>query len=176
MLISQTAHYALRAVYYLTTTADDKWHLTKEVAKETKIPAPYLARIMSTLAKRGILQSRTGMGGGFRVGKESLKYDLYDIVSQFDNLDNIKECVFGFDDCCEDGKCDLHKPWNDLKDQLIKILKSVTLRAMRKSFKHFRLWLTCCPHAFSNLPILQNQIRAGYITFTFVRKIPVLIN
>ena len=139
MLISQTAHYALRAVYYLATSEDDKWHLTKEVAKETEIPAPYLARIMSTLAKRGILQSRTGMGGGFRVGKENQKYNLYDIVSQFDNLDNIKECVFGFNECCEHGRCDLHKPWNDLKKRLISILKSVSLKEMRKSFKNFEL-------------------------------------
>jgi len=139
MLISQTAHYALRAVYYLATNGDDKWHLTKEVAKATNIPAPYLARIMSTLAKRGILQSRTGMGGGFKVGKESLKYDLYDIVSQFDNLENIKDCVFGLNNCCEDGECELHKPWNDLKSQLINLLKSVSLKDMQKSFKHFEL-------------------------------------
>ncbi len=139
MLISQTAHYALRAVYYLATSEDDKWHLTKEVARETEIPAPYLARIMSALAKRGILQSRTGMGGGFRVGKNSLKFNLYDIVSQFDNLDNIKDCIFGLSDCCEDHQCELHKPWNDLKEQLINLLKSVSIKKMRTSFEHFKM-------------------------------------
>ena len=68
MLLSQTAHYALRAVFFLVTHDDAEWHLTKDIAKTTKIPAPYLARILSTLAKRGILKSRTGMGGGFRIG------------------------------------------------------------------------------------------------------------
>ena len=137
MLISQTAHYALRAVYYLATNSDDKWHLTKDIAGITKIPAPYLARIMSTLAKRGILQSRTGMGGGFNIGNSGLKYNLHDVVSQFDNLDAIKDCVFGFTVCCDSSKCSLHNPWNDMKSQLIEALKTTTLDDMRNKFQHF---------------------------------------
>ena len=137
MLLSQTAHYALRAVYYLATNEDNKWHLTKDVAEITKIPAPYLARIMSTLAKRGILKSRTGMGGGFSIGIDSHKFNLYDVVSQFDNLDNIKDCVFGFINCCDDGECSLHKAWNDAKSRLIDALKSTSLNDMKTSFQHF---------------------------------------
>jgi Rrf2 family protein len=133
MLLSQTAQYALRAVYYLVSDGDDKWHLTKDVAEITKIPAPYLARIMSTLAKRGILQSRTGMGGGFKIGKEGLKNNLYDIVSQFDNLENITDCIFGFDTCCEGKYCILHESWFNLKNQLIEMLKLSTLQDISNS-------------------------------------------
>jgi Rrf2 family protein len=137
MLLSQTAHYALRAVYYLLTANSDDWHLTKDIAVRTKIPAPYLARILSTLAKRGILQSRTGMGGGFRVGEDRLQTTLYDVVFQFDNLDNIQDCIFGFIECCENDQCLLHKPWLHLKDQLIVLLKSTTLKNLKEHHKFF---------------------------------------
>jgi Rrf2 family protein len=136
MIFSQTSQYALRAVYYLITAGDDKWHLTKDVAEATKIPGPYLARVMSTLAKRGILKSRTGMGGGFRITEEGLKHNLYDVVSQFDNLDDMRDCVFGFLKCCDDGECILHEPWNNLKAGLIDLLKSRTLDDLKKSATH----------------------------------------
>lgn len=135
MLLSQTAHYALRAVFYLATAEDDKWHLTKNIADETQIPGPYLARILSTLAKRGILSSRTGMGGGFNISREGLKYNLFDVVSQFDNLDSICNCVFGFEDCCEKGECILHKPWTDIKGRLVQMLQTNSLQDLRNSYK-----------------------------------------
>ena len=137
MLLSQTAHYALRAVYFLISSGDDKWHLTKDVAEVTKIPAPYLARIMSTLAKKGILRSRTGMGGGFSVGKEGLKYNLYDIVSQFDNIDSIPDCMFGFTNCDGKDHHELHDQWRNLKQNLIDILKNTSLGVIKEKYSQF---------------------------------------
>jgi Rrf2 family iron-sulfur cluster assembly transcriptional regulator len=137
MLLSQTAHYALRAVYFLITSGDDKWHLTKDVAEVTKIPAPYLARIMSTLAKKGILRSRTGMGGGFCIGKEGLKYNLYDIVSQFDNIDSIPDCMFGFINCNGTDHLELHAQWHELKQDLVNILRNTTLGSIKEKYQNF---------------------------------------
>ncbi|MEW6741572.1 MAG: Rrf2 family transcriptional regulator [Planctomycetota bacterium] len=137
MLLSQTAHYALRAVYYLASTGDDRWLLVKDIAAATGIPAPYLARILSTLAKKGLLASRTGINGGFRVADSGTGHDLYDVVSQFDNLEGISACIFGFTKCCENGKCSLHIPWCNLKAELVQLLKSTSLGDLRTSFKKF---------------------------------------
>lgn len=130
MLLSQTAHYSLRAIFYLLTNDLSKSHLTKDIAEVTKIPAPYLARILSTMAKRGILQSRTGMGGGFSINEKSLNTSLYDIVILFDNLENIRDCIFGFINCCENETCVLHSKWVEIKNQLIEMLKNTTLKEM----------------------------------------------
>ncbi len=131
MIFSQTAYYAMRAVYYLLTTSDNEWHLTKDVAESTKIPAPYLARIMSTLAKRGILRSRTGMGGGFSISNEGMNQTLYDVVTQFDNFDNVPECMFGFTNCKADDHNYLHEKWTDVKERLVNMLKETKLGALK---------------------------------------------
>ncbi len=136
MLLSQTAHYALRAVYYLIANDNIKWHLTKDIAKSTKIPAPYLARILSNLAKNGILLSRTGMGGGFSINEKSIGVSLYEIINQFDNLENINDCVFGFGECCNDGKCILHDRWIDAKEQLVDAFKNITLGELKKTGRY----------------------------------------
>ena len=88
---------------------------------------------MSTLAKRGILKSRTGMGGGFKITEDGLKHSLYDVVSKCDNLEEIKDCVFGFLVCCEAGECVLHGEWNKIKTQLIDLLKSWTLMDLKEN-------------------------------------------
>jgi Rrf2 family protein len=131
MILSQTARYALRAVYYLASLKDDDCQLTKDIALKTKIPAAYLARIMSTLAKRGILYSRTGLGGGFCLTKEAMHFSLYDVASQFDNLDGYQGCIFGFAACCKEKYCPLHDDWMRLKNDIIDILKSTNLEKLR---------------------------------------------
>lgn len=135
--MSQTARYALRAVYYLATLPDDECQLTKDIAGKTKIPAAYLARIMSTLAKRGILYSRTGLGGGFCLTKEAMNFSLYDVASQFDNLDDYQGCIFGFAECCKDKYCPLHEDWIRLKDEIVKLLKSTSLGYLRDKHGEF---------------------------------------
>ena len=137
MILSQTARYALRAVYYLATLNDSECQLTKDIAEKTKIPAAYLARIMSTLAKRGILYSRTGLGGGFCLMKNALDFSLYDVASQFDNLDNFHSCIFGFSVCCKDSYCPLHENWLRLKNEIVDILKSTSLGTLRTQGSEF---------------------------------------
>jgi Rrf2 family iron-sulfur cluster assembly transcriptional regulator len=132
MILSQTARYALMAVYYLATLPDDDCRLTKDIAMKTKIPAAYLARIMSTLAKRGILYSRTGLGGGFCLTKEAMAFTLYDVASQFDNLDDYQGCIFGFAECCKEKYCPLHDDWMRLKNDIIAVLKSTNLGKLRQ--------------------------------------------
>jgi Rrf2 family protein len=137
MILSQTARYALRAVYYLATLPDDDCRLTKDIAQKTKIPAAYLARIMSTLAKRGILYSRTGLGGGFCLTKEAMAFTLYDVASQFDNLDNYQGCIFGFSETCKGKFCLLHNDWTHLRDEIIGVLKSTDLGKLRSAGTEF---------------------------------------
>jgi Rrf2 family protein len=132
MILSQTARYALRAVYYLATLQDDECQLTKDIAAKTKIPAAYLARIMSTLAKRGILYSRTGLGGGFCLTKDAMGYSLYDVASQFDNLDSYQACIFGFTVCHKEKYCVMHDDWMRLKNEIIGALKSTNLGKLRE--------------------------------------------
>jgi Rrf2 family protein len=137
MILSQTARYALRAVYYLACNSNDECQLTKNIAEKTKIPAAYLARIMSTLAKRGVLYSRTGFGGGFCLTKEALNYSLYDVAAQFDNLDDFHSCIFGFEVYCTDTYCPLHDDWLRLRNEIVSILKATTLATIRERGSKF---------------------------------------
>jgi Rrf2 family protein len=137
MILSQTARYALRAVYYLASTGNDECQLTKVIAEKTKIPAAYLARIMSTLAKRGVLYSRTGLGGGFCLTKEALNFSLYDVAAQFDNLDNFHSCIFGFNVVCDDNHCPIHNDWLRLKSEIVDILKATTIATLREKGSNF---------------------------------------
>ena len=56
-MISQTAEYALRAVVCLATTPGTPM-TTQEIAKITKVPQGYLAKVLQALSRGEIVQSQ----------------------------------------------------------------------------------------------------------------------
>lgn len=94
-MISQTSEYALRAVVHLARIGGGP-AVTEDIAKATKVPAGYLARVLRTLSKAGILSAQRGAGGGFALAKPAGKISVWDVLEATDtSLGRIEECPLG---------------------------------------------------------------------------------
>ena len=54
-MFSQTVEYALRAVVDLASTAP-KAKTTQEIAKATRVPQAYLAKVLQNLVQAGVVE------------------------------------------------------------------------------------------------------------------------
>ena len=81
--ISKKSDYGLLLISKLLHT-DEYVSLTKLV-EHTKLPLRFLARISSVLAHSGILISREGRVGGYKLGKRFEMLSVYDFFSVFEN-------------------------------------------------------------------------------------------
>jgi Rrf2 family nitric oxide-sensitive transcriptional repressor len=62
-MFSQTVEYALRAMVQLAADAPEA-STTREIAKKTKVPSAYLAKVLQSMRRAGLIHSRRGVGGG----------------------------------------------------------------------------------------------------------------
>ncbi len=90
-MISQTAEYALRAIVFLADHAETA-KTAEAIAKETKVPVGYLAKIMHSLAKAGLVTSQRGIYGGFTLNRDPKVLSMYDVVHAVDPINRITEC------------------------------------------------------------------------------------
>jgi Rrf2 family transcriptional regulator, nitric oxide-sensitive transcriptional repressor len=90
-LISQTTEYALRAVVFLAMNPG-KSHTVQDIAKVTKVPTPYLAKVLQALSKGQIVKSQRGLGGGFLLAKEPSEISVLSIVDLVDPIKRIHSC------------------------------------------------------------------------------------
>ncbi|MER3406797.1 MAG: Rrf2 family transcriptional regulator, partial [Chloroflexota bacterium] len=67
-LLSSTAAYALRTVLFIAERGD-RPASGKEIAGSLKLPRNYLSKTLHRLTREGILTSRRGPGGGFRLAR-----------------------------------------------------------------------------------------------------------
>jgi Rrf2 family protein len=95
-MISQTAEYALRAIVLLADHPGDA-KTAEVIARETKVPVGYLAKIMHSLAKAGLVTSQRGIYGGFTLNRDPKVLSIYDVVQAVDPINRITECPLGLE-------------------------------------------------------------------------------
>jgi Rrf2 family protein len=77
-LISKTAEYALSALVCLTH--EGRGLTAKEIAQATGMPEGYLAKVLRTMARLGLVRSRRGPTGGFTLGRPPDRMTLGEVI------------------------------------------------------------------------------------------------
>ncbi len=84
MQISKKADYALRAMSILATLPPDRTLQAQELAEAGRVPIKFLEQILLVLKRAGLLYSKRGVGGGYRLGRESRRISVAEIVETVD--------------------------------------------------------------------------------------------
>ena len=132
MIFSRPCEYAIRA---LTHMAASPAEITSalEIAKAEDVPLPVLSKVLQELVRKGLLESRRGPGGGFRLSRRPELITLRDIVAAIDGLDHFMDCVAGLKVCSEEAPCPLHKTWSGMRTQILSSLETTTLAQMSQA-------------------------------------------
>ena len=93
-MFSHTVEYALRAVVHLAYEAPAA-RTTAQIADATKVPRDYLAKILQGLAKKGIVATQRGVGGGVSLAKEPAELTILDVVNAVEPIERITSCPLG---------------------------------------------------------------------------------
>jgi Rrf2 family transcriptional regulator, nitric oxide-sensitive transcriptional repressor len=93
-MFSQTVEYALRAVVYLSTNREQP-QTNEAIAKATKMPAAYLAKVLRELSKAGIVKSQRGVGGGVLLNQSPDELTIYQVVNAVEPIRRITTCPLG---------------------------------------------------------------------------------
>jgi Rrf2 family protein len=123
-MISSTAKYALRAIVYLGSQHNNFVGRT-EIANVTLVPVEYLLKVLSELIEAGLVESRRGPGGGYRLTMSPEKLTALQVVRVVDEIPRITECPLGIPD--HQSLCPLHKLLDDAGRLVEEALGSATV-------------------------------------------------
>jgi len=74
-MLSNSSKYAINAVIYLALHASPTKRLApKDIAEALHIPTSFLAKILQTLARKKVISSNKGPGGGFWITDEEKEW------------------------------------------------------------------------------------------------------
>ena len=84
-MFSQTVEYALRAMVQMAADAPAA-STTREIAKKTKVPSAYLAKVLQSMRRAGLIHSRRGVGGGVTLALPPKEINLLAVIDAVEPL------------------------------------------------------------------------------------------
>ena len=147
MILSRTSQYAVQALIYMATQPASAPILNKDIAARLNVPAPYLAKILQSLAKGNLLYSFRGRLGGFCLKEEGAKMTLMDILLLTEGPAFTQSCLLGLKKCSDETACPVHFRWLPVKEKITSLLKETTLDKLAKAVQSGKYLLADLPNA-----------------------------
>src|SRR3970040_1368238 len=100
-----------------------------------------MGKILQELVRKGLLASRRGPGGGFRLARRPQLITLRDIVAAVDGLDHFLECAVGLERCADDAPCPLHHTWKGLRGRILSYLETTSVAEMARAVARKKIFV-----------------------------------
>lgn len=126
LCLSQTTGYAIKALGCLTNPGAPSCFIA-DVARITRVPRPYLAKIINLLARHGLVISKRGYRGGIALARPPSEISLLEVVEAVEGKDWLGPCLLAIDECAQGHDCPTHAFWNDIREQIRTKLHTTTL-------------------------------------------------
>lgn len=134
-MLSQTSEYALRAILHLHEVGGETPVRVDDIAEALDVPRNYLSKILHVLATEGLLESRRGPHGGFRLAFSAEELPLAEVVACFepDLLAAEERCLLGRERCTDTDPCAAHDRWKEVAERLRRFFKNTTVADLGRS-------------------------------------------
>ncbi len=125
--ITRQADYALRAAIEAARLPEGERISTATIAARQKIPLPFLAKIISQLVVRGVLEATRGASGGVCLGRPASEINIREIIETIDGPIALNQCVRDPSVCELSVSCSLCDIFTEAQQMLVSRLEGVTL-------------------------------------------------
>lgn len=125
--------YAVSAAVYLSGRSGDGFCLLEEVSDRLRLPRAFLAKMLQRMAARGLLHSRRGARGGYRLARPASEVSLADVVAAVgEPAAEGSHCAIEARDCDPERPCFLHDSMAQAEAHLWKLLERERLSRFNK--------------------------------------------
>jgi Rrf2 family protein len=127
MIYSDSAKYAVLACTELAARRDDRPVQIGRIATSIGISHHYLAKVVQSLVKAGILSSTRGRGGGIQFTGSPSQLGIIEVVKAIDGQHALEDCIFRLCSCDGIRNCPIHPIWGPIREQIIAFLRDTTI-------------------------------------------------
>ena len=125
-MITRQADYAVRSVLDMSLRPEEQAAFSRDIAERQSIPASFVAKILTRLARQGIVQTQRGVTGGVRLSRPAEEISLLEVIEAIDGPVSLNLCVRGPDLCPLEQNCRVHPIWDLLNTDLRQRLQTIT--------------------------------------------------
>lgn len=125
--LTRLGDYGVRAMLELAAEPGADWLSVPRISAARQIPERVLPRVMTNLARAGLVEGRAGRTGGYRLARPAATITLLDVIAAVEPGPISRSCILRGGPCGLDGKCAVHDAFTDAREAMLQRLDTVTL-------------------------------------------------
>lgn len=128
--LTKRADYGLIAMKHLAERSASICS-AKEISEAYEIPSELMAKILQSLARKGLVISHHGSHGGYSLGRLPSDISAAEVIEAVDGPFSLAAC--GFDDesaCVQYSRCTVREPLRKLNENIRQFLSHMTISEM----------------------------------------------
>src|SRR6266550_7661161 len=131
MKLSVRGEYALRALLVLGLNYDQPVVRIQRISEQQNIPKRFLEQILNDLKSAGIVRSKRGVSGGYRLARRPEEITLASIVRHLEGalapVSCVSERFYEKCSCPDEARCPIRCVMKEVRDAVVNILDKLSV-------------------------------------------------
>ena len=131
MKLSVRGEYALRALLVLGLNYDQSVVRIQTISEQQNIPKRFLEQILNDLKSAGVVTSRRGVAGGYRLARRPEEITLAVVIRHIEGalapVSCVSERFYEKCSCPDESRCAIRSVMKEVREAVVKIVERLTL-------------------------------------------------
>ncbi|HEY5909046.1 MAG TPA: Rrf2 family transcriptional regulator [Verrucomicrobiae bacterium] len=131
MKLSLRGEYALRALLVLGLKYGEGVVRIQAISDHQNIPKRFLEQILNDLKSAGVVQSKRGIAGGYKLAKDPTQITLAEVVRHVEGalapVSCVSENFYERCSCPDESRCAIRSVMKEIRDAIVAIAGRVTV-------------------------------------------------
>jgi Rrf2 family protein len=137
-VLTRKSKYGLKALLLLAREYRRGSILASEISEREGIPAKFLQTILLDLRRRGIVQSKRGQGGGYRLARAPEAVSFGEVIRILEGPLALTPCVSQTayqrcEECADEYTCGIRLVMKGVRDETARILEGASLARVNRA-------------------------------------------
>lgn len=110
----------------------DELASASDLAERAHFELPTVSKLLKQLAGAGLIESRRGVNGGYRLARPAHEISVLDIVTAIEGPIGMTECSVHEGACHRETRCLIQHNWRRISNAIGDALRGVTLEELRQ--------------------------------------------
>src|SRR3989454_7588613 len=131
MKLSLRGEYALRALLVLGLNCDKPLVRIQTISDQQNIPKRFLEQILNDLKSAGLVESKRGVAGGYRLRRPPQRITLAEIIRHVEGplapVSCVSERFYEKCSCPDESRCAIRSVMKEVREAVVRIAERVTI-------------------------------------------------
>jgi Rrf2 family transcriptional regulator, cysteine metabolism repressor len=142
MKLSVRGEYGLRALLVLGLNYDQPVVRIQTISEQQNIPKRFLEQILNDLKSAGLVESKRGVSGGYRLARRPDEITLAAVIRHLEGalapVSCVSERFYEKCSCPDETRCAIRSVMKEVRDAVVKVAERVTIAELCERWRNLQ--------------------------------------